>query len=417
MKITYLTHFFPPEVGSSQSRVWEMCQRLLRSGNDVNVITTFPHFPLGRIFDGYRNKLIVKEQLDGLPVHRTYTFAAANKGFAFRLMDHLAFCASSLVATPYVRGTEALIVDMPPLFLSGAARVMARLLGAKLVLNIADLWPESAIEIGVLSNRSIIGALMKFTKSLYRRCDLIFVTANGQGDVLRSYGVDPGKIVFVPNGVDTNLFTPGPSETDFGRKHGLLDKFVVLYGGMLGMAHGLDNVVKAANILREHNDIAFLLVGDGAERDNLETLSRELKTDNVVFMDLMPKHKMPEILRSCDAGLVHLRKLPVFDKVLPSKTFEIMASAKPVLCVVGGEAAEVINNSSSGIVVPQEDPAALADAVLALRNDAASCSRMGKGGRRYVEKHHSRDVIVQTFESAIRATVEGKPQQHSLRPI
>jgi len=356
-----------------------MSQRLLRSGNDVNVITTFPHFPLGRIFDGYKNKLIMKEHLERLAVHRTYTFAAANKGFAFRLMDHLAFCASSLVATPYVRGTEALIVDMPPLFLSGAARVMARLLRSKLVLNIADLWPESAIEMGALKN-------------------------------------DPGKIVFVPNGVDVNLFTPGPAATEFRRKHDLLEKFVVLYGGMLGMAHGLDNVVKAASILREHSDITFLLVGDGAERDNLETLSRELKTSNVVFMDLMPKHEMPEILRSCDAGLVHLRKLPVFDKVLPSKTFEIMASAKPVLCVVGGEAAEVVKNSNSWIVVPQEDPAALADAVLTLRDDAALCSRMGKDGRHYVEEHHSRDVIARTFESAVRATVEGTPQQHSLHP-
>jgi len=126
MKITYLTHFFPPEVGSSQSRVWEMCQRLFWSGNEVNVITTFPHFPLGRIFDGYKNRLRSKELLEELNVYRTWTFAAANKGFAFRMLDHLAFCASSLFAVPCVRGTEALIVDMPPLFLSGTARVMAR---------------------------------------------------------------------------------------------------------------------------------------------------------------------------------------------------------------------------------------------------------------------------------------------------
>lgn len=412
MNITLLTHYFPPETGAPQTRIWELCQRLAHSGNRIRVVTTFPHYPAGKLYPGFKNKLFLKRQLEDIEVYRTYTYITPNKGFVKRLMNHLSFCVSSFLAIPYVRDTEALIVEMPPLFLGATARLVAGAVGARLILNIADLWPESAIEMGALKNGLAISASFRLAKWLYNKADLILITAKGQGDILMGYGVNGSKIVFVPNGVDVKYFTPGPG-TAIRCEYGLEGKFVVLYAGTLGLAHGLDNVIRAANILREHTDVVFLLVGDGAERDNLETLSRELKTDNVVFMGLMAKERMPEVLRSCDAGLVHLRKLPVFDKVLPSKTFEIMASAKPVFCVVGGEAARVVENSKGGIVVPQEDPAALAQAVLILRGDAALRARMGADARRYVELHHSRDVIAKTFEAAVRAIVDGRPRYGS----
>ncbi len=360
-----------------------------------------PNYPDGMVPSAYRGRIFMREKWNQLTVLRTWIYVTPNKGFAKRILNHLSFMFSSWLAFSQTRHADIIISESPPLFLGLSGVLMAKLARAKHVFNVADLWPESAVEMGALKDPRLIRWTYKVAHVIYRHSHLITVTAAGQKRRLVKQGVPRGKIVHISNGVDTQLFHPNGAQSNFKREHGLEGKFVVFYGGTLGMAHGLDSVVEAAGLLSDEPDIQVVLAGGGAERQNLIGLAEKSGLNNIRFLDVQPREKMPDIINGVDVCLVHLRNLRVFEDVLPSKTFEYMACGKPVIMAVRGEAKKIIERAKAGLCVTPEAPHELAKAIRDLRNRPAESKTFGKNGRLYVERYLSRNRIAKQLESTL----------------
>lgn len=401
MKILFLTHYYPPEVGAPQARISELAQQLKSFSHDVKVLTGFPNYPTGIVPERYRGKWLFKEVMNGVPVVRTAVYATPNAGFLRRILNHLSFTCTCLFGVRAVGPCDIIITECPPLFLGLSGILIAWLKGARHVFNVADLWPESAIEMGVLKNRLLIALSQRMADLIYRYSSLITTTAAGQKYRLEHRGIRPERIVLVPNGVDTDFFRPGNLQNGFRSKYNLIGKFVALYGGTHGLAQGLETILLAARVLKNRDDILFLFVGEGAEKKRLVELSRQYGLPNVVFLDAQPRQQMPEILNAADVGVVCLRKLHVFRDVLPSKMFEYMSSATPIIAAVEGESQQIIESAKCGITVEPESPEKLADAVTQLAADERLRLAMGKSGRAFVIESFSRERIAKRLETAL----------------
>ena len=265
MHILFLTQYYPPEIGAPQARISELARHLSESGHHVTVLTCFPNYPTGFVPEKYRHRWFMREEVDSIPVTRTYVYATPNKGFVRRILNHLSFAISSFLGLRGAGQCEVVITESPPLFLGFSGVVISRMKKAKHVFNVADLWPESAIEMGQLQNRLLIWLSQRLADFVYNRSSLITVTSKGQKKRLVDRGISPDRIAFIPNGVDVDLFSPSPGENSVLNELNLGEKFVVFYGGTHGLAQGLRTAVEAAHILSDHNEIMFVFAGDGAE--------------------------------------------------------------------------------------------------------------------------------------------------------
>ncbi len=384
MRLLFLTHYFPPEVGAPQSRIDELTRRLAERGHRVTVLTNFPHYPDGRIKSPCVGRLLQREYRGQVEVVRSFVWARPNQGFISRIADHLSFCLSSVLAAHRLERYEAVITESPPLFLGFSGWLISKMLGGVHIFNVADVWPQSAVEMGVLSNRTAIALAEYLEFFIYRHSRLITVVTEGIRKDLLNRGIDSGRLVTLTNGVDLNVFSPRGQGRKIKERLGLSGKFVVMYAGTHGLAQGLHIVVEAASRLVEEKRIAFVLAGDGSEKEGLKKRARELNLGNVIFLDTWPKPRMPELLEAADICLVPLRRLPVFSRALPSKMYEAMAMAKPLLVSAEGMAAELVETAGCGFVVPPEDPQALAAKVLEASKDRGRAEKMGLEGRRLV---------------------------------
>lgn len=408
MRVLFLTHYYPPEIGAPQTRISELAARLVAKRHDVRVLTGMPHYPDGVVPRAYRGRLFMREAMDGVPVVRTWVYAARNAGFVRRLLDHASFTITCLFGAPLVGRCQVVVTECPPLFTALAGLLMSRVWGAKHLFHVADLWPESAVALGGLRNPILVRAATALARFLYDRSDRITVSAKGQKERLTAYGLREDKIVHIPNGVDVDRFRPGAGDPAFRKRHGLTNKFVALYHGTHGVSHGLGTVLDAAALLARRpdaTDIVFVLMGDGAERAMLvERASRE-GLANVVFAESVPHEQVPAVLNEIDLGLVHLRRLPLFDAVQPSKMFEFMACGRPLVLAVGGEARDIVLAAGCGTCVHPESPAELANAVVALRDDRNRRAEMGAAGRRFVERGYTRANLTDQWERTLLAVV------------
>lgn len=408
MDVLFLTHYYPPEVGAPQARISELAVRLRALGHGVTVLTGMPHYPDGVLPPHYRWRLLMREEMAGVPVVRTWVYPARNAGFAGRLLDHASFTLSSLGGVPVLGRCDVVVTECPPLFTGLAGLAIGRLKGARHVFHVADLWPESPVALGALRSRALVAGATALSRFIYERSDLVTVSARGQKDALVGRGVPADKIEHLSNAVDVTRFRPGTGNPAFRSAHGLEGKFVVLYHGTHGAAHGLDSVLDAARALagrREGDGIAFVLVGDGMEKRRLAERRAREGIANVVMLDAVLPAEIPALINECDLGLVHLKRLPVFEAVLPSKMFEFMACGRPLVMAVGGEAGEIVRRTECGVCVPPESPADLAAAVLDLRDRPEACRRMGENGRRSVEQEFSRERLARRWEAALERLV------------
>ncbi|MCO4813034.1 MAG: glycosyltransferase family 4 protein, partial [Gammaproteobacteria bacterium] len=270
-----------------------------------------------------------------------------------------------------------------------------------------DLWPASIVTVGAMKKGFFIRMLERLELFLYRRARaIVAVTKSFKEDLIRR-GIDGTKIHVVRNGVDLNRYQPRPADEAFARELGVEEKFVIAYLGTHGMAHALDNVLCAANLLEAEPSIVFLLVGDGAEKQSLVAKAEELQLKNVVFHDSMPKNRMPALWSVADVALVHLRDDPVFATVIPSKIFEAFGMGKPVMMVLpDGEAAGIVRDAGAGVWVPPEDPQALADSVIALQSAPQQFERYSTMAAN-AAKEHSRDELAKRMEEILRHAAHG----------
>jgi len=398
MRILFLSHYFPPEVNAPASRTYEHCKEWVKDGHEVTVITCVPNHPQGRIYPGYRNKLVQRETQNGIRVLRLWTYVAANQGFLKRTLNYISYMISAILVSPFIQKHDVVISTSPQFFNGLAGFFVSRLKRIPWILEIRDLWPKSILAVGAIRNKTVIRMLEELEDFSYRKADQIIPVTNAFKDHIIEKGSSPEKIEVIMNGVDLLSYTSLPRKNVVSEEYHLNGKFVVSYFGTHGMAHGLETVLHAAKKLGKRKDILFLLVGSGAERERLFKLSKKMGTANVLMLNQQSKDKMPLFWASSDASMVLLKKTDLFKTVIPSKIFESMAMEKPIILGVEGESKEIIERSESGLCIEPENSNELLKTVLHLYEHREECARLGYNGRKYAMQHHDRSVLAHQYK-------------------
>lgn len=387
--VLILSQHFPPETGAGPTRFDELSERWSDS-TSVTVVTSAPDYPEGELYDGYENRWLRREEHGDVDVFYTKTIPASSGNLVRRSVKFVWFMLlATIVGLRYTSPSVVLATSPQPL--TGVSGwIIARARRATFVYEVRDLWPETILAVSDFDNRLVIWTLEQTVHFLYRRCDRLVVVSQAFVEPITDIGVDRSKLAFHPNGIDPGFYDVEDESVEFDDVGD--DEFTVSYVGTIGRTHGLSIVLDAAAKLE---DVQFVLVGDGAEREELER--RAAGQDNVVFTGRRPKDDVPHILRRSDVALVHLKPRAVFETVIPSKLLEAMAARLPVILGVYGEAERILTAAGAGIVIEPDDVAELVSAVERLRDDPDARRTFGESGREYVVEHFSWDNIASSY--------------------
>ncbi len=411
MRIAYFCQYFVPESAAPAARVSELAHEWTEAGHQVTVITGLPNHPTGVVPDEYRGVVFRRERLRGVDVWRNWLYATPNEGFIKKTLSHLSFMLSTLVlSVPRLRGHDVIIVSSPSFFVVITACLAHWIWRIPYVFEVRDLWPGVFVELGVLRNRLLIGALKRLEMFLYRRAVRVVVVTEAFRDVLIARGLPPASVSVVTNGVDVSLFQPSlEGRASIRRQHKLEDAFVVLYIGAHGISHGLGSILEVARRLADQPAVRFVFVGAGAQKASLVAQAEKMALANVRFLPSQPRERVPDWYNGADVVLVPLRNIPMFETFIPSKMFEIMACARPILASVRGESRRIFERSQGALVVDPEDAPAIAGAISRLEQDAALRAELGQRGRRFVLAEYDRRVLAERYLD-ILASASGVPR-------
>lgn len=393
MRFLILTQYYPPEVGAPQVRLQAIVRELKALGHEVEVVTALPNYPTGRILPGYRGRFYLQEEMDGVMVHRVWLYAAMGSGLQ-RILNYISFTLTSLWGLWHAQRPDYVFVESPPLFLSLPGFLAARLFKAKMIFNVADLWPDVARELGLIQEGWMLRLAERLERWSYRAADKVNAVTEGIRSALIKKGLPASKVLLLPNGVDTEMFKPKPSDVKLAQNLGLEGQKVILYAGTLGYVHGLETALGAARCLSNRQDIKFVFVGDGSEKEKLLKITRLHKLSNVQFLDPSPPNFVARLYSLSVAGLVVLRNVKTRSDFRSSKILPALASGVPVLHSGDGEGARLVEEAQGGLVIPPEDPQALAEAVVRLIDNPDLAKNLGQNGRRYAEKHLTWSALI-----------------------
>jgi glycosyltransferase involved in cell wall biosynthesis len=395
VKILYVSQYFPPEMGAPAARVDELSRYWARDGHEVTVLTGFPNHPTGVVPPEYRKKfrrLVAREKTGGVKVIRTWLLPFPNRKTYERILNYSSFCFSAACTGIFTERPDVVIASSPQLLVGLSGWCVARRKGSRFVLEVRDLWPESLKAVGVGSEASLVyRALARIAGFLYRKADhIVVVTSAFKDHLVQHWRVAPEKISVVENGVEAELFSPR-TESNLRMELCAEGKFVVSYVGTMGNAHGLQTVIEAAERLQSvAPQVLFLLVGEGAEKQQLVSMARSRGLTNLRLVDQQPRERIPAYICASDACLVLLKKSEIFKTVIPSKMLEFMACARPVILGVQGQAQQILENAQAGICIEPENSSALAQAVLRLADNEQLRETLGRNVRRHVLQNFSR---------------------------
>jgi glycosyltransferase involved in cell wall biosynthesis len=404
MEITCYSHYFVPEIGAPSSRISDLSREWLRMGHRPRVVTCFPNHPAGEIYPGYRLGLHLQETIDGIDVHRLWSYVTPNRGIIKKTLGHISFMAAAMIAPQRVTGSaEVVIGTSPTLFAAIAAAWVAARQHVPFVMEVRDLWPALFSELRVLNNRAILRVLEWLELSLYRKASGIVTVTESFRQNLIARGVPDWKVLTIPNGADLDFWQPAlANPAGLRERLGLKGKFTVLYIGAHGISQGLGAIVRAAELLRDDSSIEFLFVGDGADKPSLIERVRTSGPANVRFLDAVSKAEVRDFYAMADVCLVPLRDIPLFRTFIPSKMFEMLAMGSPIVASVAGEAAGILERSGGAVVVPPEESAAIAAAIRLMRE--SDNVPMRQRGRAFVEEHYSRRSLAARYVEFLEQT-------------
>ena len=383
MRILFLTDNFPPEGNAPASRVYEHACYWVHWGHKVTVLTCAPNFPEGRVYEGYGNRWYSVEEMDGIHVVRVKTFITQNEGVMLRTLDYLSFMIASFWAGLWQVRPDVVVATSPQFFTTVGGWALSRVRRLPFVFELRDLWPASIMAVGAMRENVVLRWLERLELFLYHSSAKVVALTEAFKRDLLARGIPADKVEVVINGVDLTRYTPHPPDTDLRKRLGLEGVFILGYLGTHGMAHALDNILKAAELLRDALTIRFLFVGAGAARAALVQEANQRRLDNVIFVPAQPKERILAYWSICDLALVSLKDAPLFTTVIPSKIFEAMGMGCPLLLVApDGEASRIVRGTGAGVVVPPECPTALASAVKTLCHDEALLRRLAMNSLR-----------------------------------
>ncbi|KIL97699.1 Glycosyl transferase group 1 [Paramagnetospirillum magnetotacticum MS-1] len=406
MRILFLTENYPPETNAAATRVSERAAYWIKAGHQVTVLTSAPNFPGGKLFDGWRNSWRQVSEVDGIRVVRVKTYIAPNEGFAKRILDFLSFMVSAFVAGLFEARPDVVVSTSPQFFAAVGGWALAAARRVPFVFELGDLWPRSITAVGAMKDSPVIRAIEALELFLYRRSAAVVALTRAFKADLIARRIPGEKIAVVINGVDLPRYAPRPRDEALEAEWGLKDKFVIGYVGTHGMAHGLINVLDAAERLKETAPhIRFLLVGNGAERQMLMQDAGRRDLTNVVFGPSQPKERMPAVWSLCDVALIHLKDSPAFAEVIPSKMFEAMGMGLPLLLVAPrGEASHIVEADRAGLFVPAADPDALAAAARRMADEVEERKTLAVASLAAASSHtrqRQAELFIQVLEKVV----------------
>jgi colanic acid biosynthesis glycosyl transferase WcaI len=407
MKILLLTKYFPPEIGTASHIFHELAIELLKKGHLVTVGTTFPWYNLSVVPQKYKNRTFLMEELDGINIVRFASLPLPEGRLKYGLGHFIvppSILISGLLAGPH----DIIYVYSPPLIMAAVALILGKIWKKPTVMGVQDLHPQCLIDLGAIKNPIIIRILENIEHFSYKNMTAITVHSQGNKDFIVKKQISEDKIFVLENWIDTDLVRPLPRNNEFSQKYGLNHKFVVSYAGTLGISNSSMTMIKVAEILKEYENILFLIVGDGVDKADLIKEHENKNLNNVIFLPMQPKEVYPWILASSDASLVLLGK-DVVTPVVPSKMLNIMAARRPVIgsMNLSGDGPILINKANAGYCVGPEDADGLADAILKLYDNPKLLGEFGLRGREYAERHFSAHGAAGKLEFLFEKLIKG----------
>jgi len=382
----------PNEPG--HTRHYELGQYLARQGDKLTIVASDLNYQTGKRITNRRG-LVSEEIINGVSVLRTYAYPGLHKSFFWRIVSFVSFMMTSVWASLRAGHIDLILGTTPPIFQAVSAWFVALLRRKPFLLEVRDLWPEFAVDMGVLKNPILISLSRWLEKFLYAQADHILVNSPAYVDYLLSKGVPKAKITFIAYGADTEMFNSNIDGKAIRQEIGHDDKFIVLYAGALGLANDIDTVLRAAKRLQNERGIQFIFFGDGKERARLEEITRTDNLTNVTFVGAYAKHKMPAVLAAADVCLAILKNITMFRMTFPNKVFDYMAAGRPTILAIDGVIRNVIEAANGGIFVTPGNDAELAEAVLKLSRDHTLVKTMGDAARAYTVTHFEREQQAQ----------------------
>jgi colanic acid biosynthesis glycosyl transferase WcaI len=414
MRIVLLTQWYPPEPLKLLS---DMACGLQAAGHDVTVLTGFPNYPSGKLFPGYRVKFWQKEMLDGIPVVRVPLYPNHDRSSIKRIVNYVSFAGSAaMLGAALIRRPDIIHAYHPPLTVGWPAWQLSRLWRVPFTYEIQDMWPEALTATGMISNNRALRCVGWFAKRLYRRAAAIRVISPGFRQNLIDKGVPPEKIHVISNAVDVDFYRPMPPDAALAERLGLSGKFVVMFAGNIGIPQGVDTILDAAARLRDLPEVLFAVVGDGVEYDRVRTAAQARGLDNVRFLGRYPPAEMPSLYALADVLLLHLRDDHFLYRItIPHKVFSYLASGKPVLAAVKGDAADVVVAADAGLDCAPSDPQAMADSVRRfVKMTASERQAMGDRGRNVACTQYNNRAGIAALERMLQEAVGSKS---AVRPL
>jgi glycosyltransferase involved in cell wall biosynthesis len=400
MRILVLSDNFVPEHNAPALRTFDHCRRWVEQGAEVTVVTGVPNFPTGKVLAPYRNKLWQRETMAGIDVVRVWTLLAPNVGIVFRSIDFLSYAVSSFVAGLFLK-FDVIVATSPQLLTGLSGATLATVRRKPWVFEVRDLWPDSITAVKAMRKGPLISFLRWLEGCLYSSATHIVTVSSALKDAIAARNIASGKISVIPNGASQRLQF-APKDEALAKLLGFDGKFVVGYVGTHGAAQGLETVLLAADRLRCCDNIRFLFVGEGVNREALQAMSKELDLKSAHFVGPVSNAQVSTYLTLCDALVVPLKNLPIAAGALPSKMFDAAAMERPILLGVPGIAADLVEEYGAGRVVQPEDPVSLANAIQEISSDKQLYERM-QSGCRALAKAYERDGLADRMLETLRA--------------
>jgi colanic acid biosynthesis glycosyl transferase WcaI len=408
MHILIMGTLYEPDLGPSAALFTLLSENLVRRGHQVTVISSVPHYPSGRVPSAFRGKWIWRSFENGVEVIRIGLPSVDRTHLPQRLLQIICY----QLGTTFVgmgQRYDALLSGGPSLSVWLPFAWLVALRHKPAVYSVNDVYPDVGIKLGIFKHKLVISTVAALERFCLNQSTIVQIISDSFRPGLRALGVPDSKMALVHLWVDTNLIRPLPHDNAFAQEHGLTDQFVVSYAGNIGRSQGLEYILDVAKLLADQRDIRFVFVGDGAGRELLQNQAKQRHLPNVQFIPFQPRERLPEVLAIADVSLVILRRGLGSDS-LPSKTFSIMASGRPILVSVDEESeiSKLVKRAEAGLSVPPEDPARLAEAILTLKHDKDLRERLGRNGRILVEQHHSPQYAAEQFEKLLLAAISSK---------
>jgi len=406
VRILFLSHFYPPEMGGAAARISGLAKWLVKFGREVTVITGYPNYPIGKIYPEYKNKKNTIEFIDGVKILRSKVLPVSYGSFLVRLLNYFTLFFTALWNGIREKNEfDIIIASSPPLTTGMLGAILSKIYKIPWILDIRDIWPDVAVEAGMIKENGFVDRLsQKLANYLYNHATHLTPVTESKLTKIVQLGIPISRISIVPNGVDFDLIN-NAKQKNWHRELGLENKFILVYAGLIGIAQGVEVIIETAIRLKEDNDIHFLIVGEGVEKQKLQDYAKSLELNNITFLPSQLKELIPSLLTTSDIALIPLVSDKLADAV-PSKLMEAWACKLPVILIAGGEAADIVNRANGGTVVNSNDIAEIMTAIIKLKDSPELMNQYSKNGFDYVSISYDRELLARTMEKVILKIIE-----------